>query len=239
MANYVIFGAGRVGVSMSSYLRFLDHRVSLISHSEAKADADACIKEIEAADIVAAAVPDGRIAEWRDQWTPNLSKKVVIHFSGAARIDDVFPFHPLYSFPPAEVEPATMQQITFACPERGPAFGEVFPGATNPNFKIADEDRARYHALAVLSGNFAAYLWNETANEISAFSGLKPEAVMGGYLSSIIDRFLESPKASLTGPVARRDAETVEANLDALAATPKLKNLYKAFLNAAWPDYPS
>ncbi len=237
MVNYVIFGAGRVGVNMTRYLTFLGHGVSLISHAEAKTDPDACRAKIRAADIVAAAAPDDRLADWRDQWAPDLVGKIAIHFSGAARIDGVYAFHPLYSFPPDAVAPETMKQIAFACPREGPAFGDVFPGAENPHFKISDEDRARYHALAVLSGNFAAYLWNETAKEISAFSGLPPETVMGGYLASIIDRFVESPEASLTGPVARRDAKTVAANLEALAATPKLRGLYESFLEAAWPDY--
>ncbi len=239
MARYAIFGAGRVGVNMTRYLTDLGHQASLISHSEAVSDADGCRGEIRAADIVAAAVPDDALAGWRDQWARDLGGKAAIHFSGAARIEGVYAFHPLYSFPQTVVPAATMKQVAFACPKGGPSFGDIFPGAENPNFEIADKDRARYHALAVLSGNFAAYLWNETAKELSEFSGLKPETVMGGYLSSIIDRFLESPEGSLTGPVARKDEKTVAANLDALSSTPKLRGLYEAFLKAAWPDYPS
>ena len=171
-------------------------------------------------------------------WANDLAGKTVIHFSGATRVEGVAAFHPLYSFPPHAVESATLENVAFACPKGGPAFEDVFPGAPNPHFEIADEDRARYHALAVLSGNFAAYLWNETAQEIASLSGLPPEDIMAGYLRSVIDRFVEAPEGSLTGPVARKDEETVATNLEALGYNPKLKELYQAFLNAAWPDYP-
>ena len=238
MANYVIFGAGRVGGNMTRYLESLGHQVSLISHAMARSDTDACRAAITEADIVAAAVPDDRIADWREQWRDAIGDKTAIHFSGATRVAGMCAFHPLYSFPPGAVDVDVMRTIAFACPKDGPAFKGVFPDAPNPNFQISDEDRARYHAFAVLSGNFAAYLWNETANELAQFSGLAPETIMGGYLTSVVDRFLESPTDSLTGPVARRDAKTVEANLSALGASPKLQRLYRAFIDAAWPEYP-
>lgn len=238
MANYVLFGAGRVGVNMSAYLTDLGHRSALISHNEAKTNPDQCREKMAGADIIAAAIPDDAIAHWRAQWADELRGAVVIHFSGAAQIDGVAAFHPLYSFPPRRVNSETMQTITFACPQGGPAFCDVFPGAPNPHFEIADSDRARYHALAVLSGNFSAFLWNETMKELAQFPGLDAEAAMSRYLTSIIERFAEAPTGSLTGPVARKDARTVEANINALAENPKLKALYTAFLKAAWTDYP-
>ena len=130
-----------------------------------------------------------------------------------------------------------MKSIAFACPEDGPAFEDVFPGAPNPHFNIATKDRARYHALAALSGNFASFLWNETAKEFAALGDIPPETVLKSYFNGLVDRFAESPEASMTGPVLRKDSVTVERNLAALADTPKLKQLYEAFLAAAWPDY--
>ena len=215
----------------------LGHSVALIAHAEARENPDACRKKIAAADIVAAAVPDGAIETWRDCWLESLTAKTVIHFSGAIRVDGMFAFHPLYSFPPHAVDPEDLEGAAFAGPKNGPSFEEVFPGAPNPHFRIADEDRARYHALAVLSGNFAAYLWNETASEIGKQSGLRPDAIMAPYLGSIVDRFLETPEGSLTGPIARKDENTVAANLNALVGSPKLKSLYEAFLRSAWSDY--
>lgn len=237
MASYVIFGAGRVGRSMAGYLEHLGHAVSLVTRFEAEQNRQACEKRIESADVVAAAIPDSKLEGWRDAWRAVIADKTAIHFSGAINLDGVYGFHPLYSFPPLPLPPETMNEIAFACPERGPAFANVFPGASNPHFEIAAENRARYHALAVLSGNFASFLWNETAKEFASLGDIPPETILKTYFSGLVDRFAESPEASMTGPVLRKDSVTVDKNLAALAGNPKLKQLYEAFLTAAWPDF--
>jgi predicted short-subunit dehydrogenase-like oxidoreductase (DUF2520 family) len=103
---------------------------------------------------------------------------------------------------------------------------------------LRNEDRAFYHALAVVSGNFAAHLWNEAAAAFAARITPNAGDILSDYFGSVVARFRESPTASLTGPVARRDGATVKANLDALAAEPRLQSLYRAFLDSAWPDRP-
>ncbi|MEO1242384.1 MAG: DUF2520 domain-containing protein [Pseudomonadota bacterium] len=237
MASYVIFGAGRVGVSMASYLEHLGHKVSLISREQAEQHKPECEQLIAEADIIAAAVPDDKLDAWRETWRAKIGSKTTIHFSGAVSIDGMHSFHPLYSFPRLALPVTKMKEIAFACPVGGPSFSDIFPQAPNPYFEISAEDRARYHALAVLSGNLASFIWNETANEFAALTNTPPDKILQSYLGSIVDRFIESPMSSLTGPVDRRDRRTVGKNLDGLAASPKLKGLYQAFLDAAWPDY--
>lgn len=236
--RYVIFGSGRVGSAMAAYLTSLGEGLRLIPHAQARDEPDQCRAWIDEAEIVAAAIPDDALAAWRRYWAGAIGQKLAIHFSGAAAIENMYAYHPLYSFPKGPVAPEVMAGVPFACPANGPPFKEVFPGAGNPNFELADSDRARYHALAVLSGNLSAFLWNRTAGPFQDLSGLRAQEIMGVYLQSLIDRFLETPEDSLTGPVARRDGETVKANMAALQGEPELTAFYKAFLDAAWPDYP-
>ena len=235
--RYVIFGAGRVGANIAAYLRALGHHVALLSHDDVCRNRTSCAEKVAGADIVAAAIPDDHLAAWRNEWSMEIGARQAIHFSGAATIKGVASFHPLFSFPETQVPIDVMKTIAFACPTDGPAFRDVFPGADNPHFEIGDKLRARYHALAVLIGNLPAFVWNEAGTDLSKLSGLSPEAAMGAYLQSLVDRFLESPAASMTGPIARKDRKTVAANLEALNETPLLKALYDAFLDAAWPDY--
>ncbi len=232
-----MFGAGRVGRNMAAYLAHLGHEAHLVTRSEAEAAPDRCRDLVARADIVAAAIPDGRLAAWAQTWRGALAGKPAIHFSGALSVGGLFSYHPLFSFPRTQLPPATMRVIAFARQEGAPPFAEIAPGAPNPEFVVADADRAYYHALAVLSGNFAAFLWNETAAGLADRLKISPEIVLASYFSSLVERFRESPFDSLTGPVARRDRETVEANLKALAAAPKLAELYRAFLKAAWPNF--
>ena len=228
----VIFGAGRVGKSFGAYAASLGGEVTLLSRGD---DGGAAVAQ---ADLVAAAIPDDSLAAWFDERRKLLANKRCFHFSGARVISGLPGYHPLYSFPVAPLDPAAFARIAIARePGRAP-FAAVLPGAANPEFVVKDEDRAFYHALAVVSGNFAAHLWNETAAAFAARLGPGAGQILGAYFGSVIDRFVESPTASLTGPVARRDAATVRANLEALAGEPRLQALYRAFLGSAWPDWP-
>lgn len=238
MKRYVIFGRGRVGSNMAAYIESLGHQVTPISRGEAENEQALCAERVKEADIVAAAIPDDKLPSWRDAWLGVIGEgKVAIHFSGAARIDGVYGFHPLYSFPRSVLSSKQMSEIAFAREPSAPPFKEVFPGASNACFEIGDEDRARYHALAVLAGNLPAFVWNEMAKEFAALTGMPAEKVLGAYLNSVVDRFIESPEDSMTGPVARRDKTTVLKNLSALEDTPKLKALYDAFVRLAWPGF--
>ncbi len=240
--DYVIFGAGRVGVNMAGYLKSLGHKVSLVSHDKVKSAPDDCARLVTSADIVAAALPDTKIGKWFDQWKNRLTDKPAIHFSGALTISGMFGYHPLFSFPVHKLSEQQLEKIVFACPQRGPDFAAIFPGAQNPNFVIPDHERGRYHALAVLSGNFISFLMNQTQQEFAAYftqGGLNEmnADVFGTYIKSVMDRFAENPANSMTGPIARHDRLSVEANQNALEKDEILRTLYAAFLQAAWPDY--
>ena len=235
--HYVIFGAGRVGVNMAAYLQTLGHNTNLVTRRMSEENGKRCAELIASADIVAAAIPDSLLKPWRSQWKSEIGTRPAIHFSGAVNVAGMFGFHPLYSFPKSVLDPSIPATIAFACPEDGPAFSEIFPGAKNPTFVLPDDALAHYHALAVLSGNFAAHLWNVAAKEFADRYDAAPETIMTSYFNSIVERFRENPTDSLTGPAARRDAVSVEANLKALAESPELTALYHAFLQSAWPGY--
>lgn len=227
----VIFGQGRVGRSFAAYAASLGFKTRLLARGE---DAAA---HVARAGLVAAAIPDDALAGWFKTWQGALQGKRAVHFSGARVIAGLPGYHPLYSFPSAPLAPLEFGRIAIAREPGAAAFAAILPGANNPEFIVRDEDRAFYHALAVVSGNFAAHLWNETATAFAARLGPDAGAIMSAYFGSVVARFGEAPLSSLTGPVARRDAATVRANLEALAGEPRLLALYRAFLASAWPDW--
>ncbi|GJL95426.1 MAG: stilbene synthase [Hyphococcus sp.] len=235
--RYAIFGAGRAGENMAAYLRHLGHVIEIITRAEVEETRANCCEKVSHADIVIAAIPDSALQPWFENWQEVIGERPAVHLSGAVTVSGMSGFHPLYSFPKAVIDMAIMARIPFACSEQGPEFSELFPGAQNPHFMLRDDDRAYYHALAVLSGNLSAFLWNKTADPFEKLSGMPAQDIMRVYLQSLVDRFLEAPKKSLTGPVARRDANTVQKNLDALKSQAELSQLYQAFLDTAWPDY--
>lgn len=232
----VIFGTGRVGASMAHYARSLGAEAFAVSRRMAESDRPHVAAEIARADVVAAAIPDDRLAPWIDDWQVEIAGRPAIHFSGALTIPGMRGYHPLYSFPTTPLPVEAMSQIVIARDAGAPRFSSLFPGAANPEIEIRAEDRGFYHALAVLSGNFAAHLWNEVAKAFAARFETPPDAAMGFYLAGVVERFRERPFQSMTGPVARGDAQTLAANLAALERAPKLKALYEAFVRSAAPD---
>jgi 2-dehydropantoate 2-reductase len=227
----VIFGPGRVGASVAAFAASLGHETALLS----RADGARAGAEVARADRVAAAIPDDALNDWHAEWRGRLGGKRAFHFSGARVIEGLPGYHPLYSFPTAPLDPAQFGKIAIAREPDAAPFAEIIPGANNPEFAVAAEDRAFYHALAVVSGNFAAHIWNETATAFAERLGANSGEILSAYLGSVVDRFRESPAASLTGPVARGDAATVRANLQALERAPRLRALYESFLKSAWP----
>lgn len=233
-----VFGRGRVGSTFAAYAAALGHEVETIAKPAALARTADARGIVQRADLVAAAIPDDALDQWRTDWAGDTGERRAIHFSGARVVKGMTGYHPLYSFPRAALEPVAMGSIAIAREEGAPPFADMVPGATNPEFVIKAADRALYHALAVVSGNFAAHLWNATAEAFARRFHIAPETVLSPYFASLVDRFAEAPLDSLTGPVARRDARTVELNLDALREDPQLQSLYRAFLASAWPEFP-
>ena len=93
-------------------------------------------------------------------------------------------------------------------------------------FEVADADRALYHAAAVLGGNALVTL-HAVAGRLLEAVGAPPEAI-----EPLMARTVENGYDP-TGPIARGDWPTVEANLAALEErAPELVPLYRALVDA-------
>jgi predicted short-subunit dehydrogenase-like oxidoreductase (DUF2520 family) len=97
-------------------------------------------------------------------------------------------------------------------------------------FEIDDDGRAAYHAAASLSSNFIVTL-QAAAERVAKGAGLQPEEarrLLVPLLRRQLDNLAElGPERALTGPVARGDEATVEAQRRAIAETaPELLDLF-------------
>ncbi len=241
VTDILIIGQGRVGVSMAAYGRSLGLNVDVATHADVKAAGAPLAARMRAARVAAAAVPDSAIAPIFQRWRDHIDEgrradQTFVHFSGALTVDGAHSYHPLYSFPKNVLPMEIMGAIPIAVEEAAPSFDSLFTGAPNPVFTVKREDRAFYHAIAVLTGNFAAHIWNEAATALEKRLPELPPALLAPYLAGVVNRFEESPTASITGPIARRDAETAAANLKSLKGAPQLEALYSAFVQSAWPE---
>lgn len=151
----------------------------------------------------------------------------IVHFSGAFNHPRAIGAHPLMTFGPALYEPAFYPRIHFTV--SGGTLDEALPGLKNPWSPIMSAERARYHALCVLGGNFPVLLWNKMEKDLAAL-GVPSEAARS-YLLQVARNYASLGEKALTGPLVRKDAITIEKNLAALAGDP-WQEVYKSFLEA-------
>jgi 2-dehydropantoate 2-reductase len=149
----------------------------------------------------------------------------VIHFSGALHDPRLISAHPLMSFANEIYADDFYPQIHFALTGTD-SLCKALPGFTNPHFHLKPELKPLYHALCVTSGNFPQMLWNEV-HKIAADQKMPAEA-FDLYIQQITQNFLNLKQAAITGPIARKEAATINKNIDALAGTP-LQSIYQSF----------
>ncbi|GAC1341018.1 MAG: Rossmann-like and DUF2520 domain-containing protein [Candidatus Dormibacteria bacterium] len=95
---------------------------------------------------------------------------------------------------------------------------------------VAPDQRAAYHAAAVLAGNAPLALLARAVQLLTS-TGTEPElasrALAGLFAGAAANAVRLGAGAALTGPVARDDAATVAQHLDALEEQPQLQQLYR------------
>jgi len=224
MTHYAIIGGGRLARHMHHYFSLLDLPCSVWTRDGAN-PAKRLRKTIEPATHVLLAVSDAGISEVLKQY-PFLHEKILVHCSGALSLPGVAGAHPLMTFSHDLYDLQKYQQIPFMV-ESAYDFSEILPGLPNPHHVIPLEEKARYHALCVMAGNFSQILW-QAASERFDDMGL-PASSLQPYLQQVVENFINNPEAALTGPLSRGDHLTVDRNLKSLAGDP-LQPLYQSFV---------
>ncbi len=234
MMNYAIVGGGRLARHFSEYFRLLE-----IPHSRWTRDhgspfntygvpdpAKRLKQTVSNADRVLLLVSDKAIAALLKQY-PFLHQSQLIHCSGSLRVPGVAGAHPLMTFADHLYELDTYQKVPFVL-ETGSDFARLFPALPNPNFVMDVEDRARYHAMCVMAGNFSQLLWKGISDRFEQQFEL-PAATLHPYLKQLAENFIRAPESALTGPLTRNDQPTIARNLNSLDGDP-LQDLYAAFV---------
>lgn len=227
---YLIIGSGRVARHLAHYFNHLN--LNFITWDRAQ-DPHLLAKKISESQTVLLAISDSALEGFYRRHLAGLDKKV-IHFSGAKNIEGVICGHPLMTFTeelyPAEVYTKMHFTLTGAN-----TLAEVLPGLPNSFSVLRAEDKPLYHALCVSGGNFVTLLVSEMMQGLTKLE-VPPEAV-ATYSQQILNNALAQSSTALTGPIARKDAETVELNLKALKGT-ALEPIYQSFLKTYWSDFP-
>ncbi len=228
-ARFLILGSGRLALHLSFYFQNLGLSFLQWNRHQTLALLQSHLNE---ATHVLCAISDQAIGEVYEQHLAGLDK-VCVHFSGALSIDGMIAAHPLMSFGhllfPVEFYPRIHFVLTGA-----DSLAQALPGLPNSFSLLAKENKAFYHALCVMGGNFTTLLMQKMLQEFSQMQ--LPTEAARLYMEQILENVFSHPATALTGPLARRDRITLEKNLKTLENDPYQK-IYKAFVQAQWPTY--
>jgi predicted short-subunit dehydrogenase-like oxidoreductase (DUF2520 family) len=235
-----IIGGGRMGRGLAGALSGAGERVVLWSRREA---VGAVEDAVSSAATIILAVPDdaiGSLAAELAQAGAVKPGQVVLHLSGLHGRDALGPLaqsgaalgslHPLQTV----ADPATAAERwrgAYAAVEgddRAMGEGERIARLLGLHpFRLSLEQKAAYHAGAVLVGNYSVALAG-AASRLAKSAGV-PDELAGKMYLPLLKGALEnlgsqSVASALTGPVRRGDVNTIREHLEAL--DPEDRKLY-------------
>lgn len=221
----LLVGSGRLARHLSFY--FKNTFIPYLSWSrKSNSPITPLLKDV---DVVLLAISDSALSEF---YQKNLKdfRGTVLHFSGAFYDENMKSCHPLMSFSNDLMTPDLYPKIYFAESEVG-LFKQVFPHWHNPHFYLKNENKALYHACAVLLAAGTQSLWTKAMEPLIKMG--VPDSAVELYLKRVTEQFLLSKSAAMTGPWIRGDDITINKNLKALEAS-QLSTLYQELMRGIY-----
>jgi len=224
--EYGIVGDGRAARHVRHYLALLGIPVRSWSRRDPGAPPPDVLRSCSPVLLL---IRDEAIVSFVEAW-PALRGTRLVHFSGSLVTDVAEAAHPLMTFGEDVYDLQVYREMPFVLDTGRTPFAELLPGLPNHSFTIPASDRAYYHALCVMAGNFSTLLWQKLFREFETRLRI-PASAAHPYARQIIANLLADPSRSLTGPLSRGDAHTIAANLGALDGDP-FQDVYAAFVRA-------
>jgi len=241
-----VVGAGRVGAALGNALRAAGHALVGVSAVSAASRERAELflpgvpvlevpDVVERAELVLLTVPDdalvplvtglAEVGAWQ-------GGQLVVHTSGRfgwrvlqpAVAAGAIPLalHPAMTFTGMSLDLARLADCCFAVTAPAPVLpiGQALVVEMGAEPVIVEEaSRPLYHAALAHGANHLVTLVAESLDLLGA-AGVEPAGrVLGPLLSAALDNALRQGDGALTGPVARGDAGTVAAHVDAIGAS--------------------
>jgi predicted short-subunit dehydrogenase-like oxidoreductase (DUF2520 family) len=245
-----VVGPGRAGSSLCDALSLAGWNV----HEPIRRGGDVS-GAARGVDVLAIATPDAAIAAVASQIEP-VSTTVVAHLSGSLGLDVLVghpkraAVHPLVALPDRETGSLRLRSgVWFAVAANGSEaldlVGELVAAVGGRSFVVADDQRAEYHAAAVIASNHLVALLGQV-ERVAASVGIPFDAFIELAQSTIDNVARLGPTAALTGPAARGDWATIESHRrvlpeDELEAYDALMRAARRLVDGAEPgnDVPS
>ncbi|HYH84150.1 MAG TPA: DUF2520 domain-containing protein [Pyrinomonadaceae bacterium] len=247
--SVVVVGAGRLGTALARALDAGGYEVRALVARSAASARRACVRagvkavalsiarleELPPSDVLFITTPDDAVAETAVRLASLAAEargRVALHTSGALSSDALAPLrargygvgsmHPLAAVSEPEAGAESLRRAFYCVEGDGRAVRvarRVVRDLGGRSFSVRSEDKALYHAAAVMTAGHTVALF-DIAVRLLARCGLADEEarrVLLPLLGSALENLSrETPERALTGTFARGDAETVRKHLAAL-----------------------
>lgn len=241
----IIIGPGRAGMALALAASSAGHEITAVvgrdtDHAAPAAEAVGAAAlglgdTLPEADLAIIAVRDTSVAEVSEALAATTTSFTwAVHVSGALPVDALAPlsdvdvgvgsFHPLQTLPTAELGAARIAGAGVAITASGPLaqlLEDLAHSLGARPFALTDDVKPLYHAAAAAASNFPIVTM-AMASDLFKAAGIGFDVARPLVEAIVANAFEMGPRAALTGPVARGDVATVEAQLAAVTeATPE------------------
>ncbi len=242
----VIVGPGRVGRSLVAEAASAGIQTVLIGRDDLAGGTaqargpDASTGSCLSGRTVLLCVPDDAIAPAASrigELTAGAPPSRIGHVSGATTLDALdpagapsrFSIHPLQTFPGPSTPLAGSPAAVSGSDEAAEGAARALAAALGMEpFRVAEEDRAVYHAAASIASNFLIALEETAAELLEGIAVAEPRRILAPLIGRTLANWTDTGAVALTGPIARGDEATIERHRAALAARrPDLSGLYE------------
>lgn len=218
-----IVGRGKA----ARHLKFYFESMGYLLKSWDRSQPVSLLEPLTECNLIFLAISDSQVENFVTNH-PWLLKTQVVHLSGSL-VASIPGLHPLVSFGPTLFELDFYKRIAFVV-EKEAAFDfkKYFPNLPNPVHSISREQKAKYHAYCVASNNFTTMLWQKYFDTLQEQFGI-PQNSSFSLFDSTFRNIQSNWKRALTGPLTRRDSETIAKNIAGLSGD-SLQGVYRAFV---------
>jgi predicted short-subunit dehydrogenase-like oxidoreductase (DUF2520 family) len=267
-SSIAIVGAGRLGWAIASSLRAGGYRITEIisrPHNVPSTKARSLARSVGAiatrgksaaldADVVWFCVPDAEIASAGNRFSSmDWRGKVALHSSGVLSSDALLPLrkrgasiasmHPLMTFVRGEVPDLTGVPFAIEGDRRAVRVArKIARDLGGMPVPIRPGDKVPYHAFATMVCPLLISLLaaSEKAAMLAGLSAGAARRRMLPILRQTLANYEDLGAAkSFTGPIVRGDSETIRRHLKVLAATPDVRDAYRALAQSALRNLPN
>jgi len=251
-----LIGPGRAGLALALAARTSGHEIAAVVARRPDAAIEAASRlgdppsltigaELPPCDLLMLAVRDDAIGDVAKAIAPTAgAADAVVHLSGLVPVDELAPlaerdiatgsFHPLQTIPTPAKGAERLAGAWIAITTRDEALrsrlGKLATSLRARPFDLADDAKPVYHAAAAAAANFPLVALAMAADLFEAAD--VPFEAAAPLVRAVIDNaFGIGPRSALTGPVARGDVGTVEAQVRAVAGvSPEWLSSFRALV---------